>query len=291
MKITNNECLPKPFVSFAESDYEYKNKQYSVSAITRGLKQTILKRRHFDELEQDVSEMIWLLLGTAVHKVLEEAEEEDSELKEEYLKIDIGDYKLSGRFDLYNGDTKTITDYKTSSVWKVIYEDYDDYRLQLLIYAWLLRQIGIEVEKAQAILILKDHKKTRAKYKKDYPNLPVKKIEFTFTDEDFELIEQFIRIKFEKIRQYERLPDDEIPPCSPEDRWRKPDKFAVKEDGKKKACRVLDSKEDAEKWMKNNRGDYIEYRPGEDKKCKDFCLVNEYCDYYNEVVLEQEEVS
>src|SRR5690606_41136094 len=120
MIITNKLGLPKPLVDMAQSDYKYEPNEYRVTSLLKGVRETILERRHHDKIERDVSDMIWLLFGTAVHSVLEKHQEGDQEIKEARLKVPIGDYILSGQFDLYNAETKTITDYKTCSVWKVI---------------------------------------------------------------------------------------------------------------------------------------------------------------------------
>ena len=284
MKITNKLNLPTPLVDMATRDYVYKDNEYRVTSLLKGLRETILERRHFDEIEQDVSDMIWLLFGTAVHNVLESHQEGDQEIKEARLKIDIGDYVLSGQFDLYNAETKTVTDYKTCSVWKVIYGDYTDWRRQLLIYSYMLQSIGFPVEKAEIIALMKDHSKAQAERKADYPKQPVRKITFQFSDDDFTEIEQWLQDRFSEIAKIEKLPDDELPLCTPEERFNSGDKFAVMKKGRKTAMRVLDSMEDAENWMATNGGDYIETRKGEDKKCQDYCSACEFCNYYHEHV-------
>ena len=280
MIITNKLGLPQPFVEMAKRDYEYKSKQYSVTSLLRGIRETILLRRYHNDIEQDVSDMIWLLFGTAVHNVLDHQKEGEHEFKEEYLKVPIGDYTLSGRFDLYNFKDKKITDYKTCSVWKIIYGDFEDWKQQLLIYAYMLKSIGFEVNKGEVVAIMKDHSKTQAKRKADYPQLPVKKITFEFTEQDFVEIEKWLKNKFAEITIAEQLPDDELPLCTQEERFNDGDKFAVMKKGRKRAMRVLDSMEEAEKWKENNGGDFIEIRPGEDKKCADYCAANMFCSYY-----------
>ena len=284
MKITNKYGLPQAFVTMAESDYQYKDKRYSVTSILKGTREIILERRHHDKIEQDVSDMIWLLFGTAVHSILEQHEEADHELAEEYLILDLENgYKLSGRFDLYNAKTKTVTDYKTCSVWKMIYKDFEDWRTQLLIYAYMLKSIGFEVETGEIIAMMKDHSKSKAKYDPNYPQLPVEKIKFSFSDKDFEEIEVFIKERFKEIAKAEEMADDELPLCTPEQRFNSGDKFAVMKKNRKRALRVLDSMEEAEIYLANNGGDFIETRPGEDKKCNDYCRVNKFCSYYNKV--------
>ena len=284
MIITNKLGLPKPLVDMAQSDYKYAPNEYRVTSLLKGIRETILERRHHDKIERDVSDMIWLLFGTAVHSVLEKHQEGDQEIKEARLKIPIGDYILSGQFDLYNAETKTLTDYKTCSVWKVIHGEYEDWRKQLLIYSYMLQSIGFPVEKAEIIALMKDHSKSQAKIKADYPKQPVQKITFTFTEKDFAEIESWLHQRFEEIAKAEKLPDDELPLCTPEERFNNGDKFAVMRKGRKTALRVLDSMEDAENWMAANGGNFIEVRKGEDKKCMDYCSACEFCNYYKEVV-------
>ena len=71
MKITNTLQLPAPFVSLAESDeYPVAPNEYRVTSLLKGTRETILERRHGAEITRDVSDMVWLLFGTAVHWVL-----------------------------------------------------------------------------------------------------------------------------------------------------------------------------------------------------------------------------
>ena len=284
MIITNKLRLPQQLVNMAKRDYKFEPNEYRVTQLLKGIRETILERRHYHEIEQDVSDMIWLLFGTAVHSIIEHHKEADHEFKEERIKIRIGNYILSGKFDLYNAETKTITDYKTCSIWKVVNGDYEDWRRQLLIYAYMLQSIGFPVEKAEIIALMKDHSKSQAKRKSDYPEQPVRKITFTFTEKDFAEIESWLHQRFEEITKAEKLPDDELPLCTPEERFNSGDKFAVMRKGRKTALRVLDSYEKAEEWMEYNGGDYIEVRKGEDKKCQDYCSACEFCNYYKEVV-------
>ena len=92
----------------------------------QGIRESILERIA-DEIKRDVSDMIWLLFGTAVHSILERQEEGAEEIKEARIKVPVGDYILSGQFDLYDAATQTITDYKTTSVWKIIFGDFEDW--------------------------------------------------------------------------------------------------------------------------------------------------------------------
>jgi hypothetical protein len=283
MIITNKLGLPQSFVEMAKSDFTADAKTYRVTSLLKGIREAILEKRHANEIEQDVSDMIWLLFGTATHGILEKQKEQGHEIKETRVSLEIGGYTLSGQFDLYDSEAKKIVDYKTCSVWKVIFGDYQDWKRQLLIYAYMMRKIGFEVNSGEIVAIMKDHSKREAKYKAEYPKLPVTVIKFEFAEEDFAEIEVWLSARFEEIAYFETLPDDKLPVCTSEERYNSGDKFAVMKNGRKTAMRVLDNKEEAEQWMKSNGGDSIEVRPGEDKKCMDYCSACEFCNYYQQI--------
>lgn len=278
MRITNNANLPRAFVEMASRDYASEDGVYRVTALLKGIREHILERRHFSEIETDASDMIWLLLGTAAHKVLEQQIEGANELREIRLRVPVLDKVISGRFDSY--DAETIVDYKTTTVWKIIFGEYDDWRRQLLIYAWMLEKSGFPVKQGKIVAILRDHSKRDAKYKADYPDKPVKVIEFDFGAEDYAEIEQWLIERVTLISDCEKLSDDDLPVCTPEERFNSGDKYAVMKKGRKTALRVLDSEDAAREWMQNNGGDTIEKRPGEDKKCAEYCNACKFCNYW-----------
>ena len=280
MKITNKYKLPRAFVSFAESDYKYTPNRYSVSTLMNGATETVLKYRHHHRIEKDVSELIWAIFGTATHKVLEEQEISKHEKAETKIECKVNGSTISGIYDLYNSKTKKITDYKTTSVWKVINKDFEDYRLRGLIYAYILKQQGIDVDRAEFILLLKDHSKTKADVDRTYPNRPVYVYRYDITANDLIFIENFIINKLIQIKKQELLSDDELPGCSSEERWATPTKYALMEKGKKRAIKLYDIEMDAKSRLKENSKYYVEIRPGKDNKCENYCDVKDFCPYY-----------
>ncbi len=283
MKITNVLNLPAPFLDAVNREYQYKDKQYSVTSILKGTREILLQRRHDNEITQDVSDMIWLIFGSAVHQILENGKETGTQLKENKLVVEVNDYKLSGIFDLYDDSTGTVTDYKTATCWKVIFNDWEDYKKQTLAYCWMLRKIGFNAHRGEIVAVLKDWSKAKTISDTNYPKLPVYKISWEFTEKDFEEIEEYILNKFAEIKECELLPDNELPLCSPKDRWEKPTIYAVMKKGRKTALKKFEKLEDAENMLKQMDGNhYIEKRKGEDSKCKEYCSACEFCDYYKE---------
>lgn len=294
MKLTNKNNLPIQFVNAVNVDYRPTPHQYSVTTVLNSVRQTLLQRRHTEEIEDDVSNQIWAILGTAFHSLMENSKESANELKEEYLKQnlnvlheDLKDYFLSGKADLYDADQKKIVDFKTTSAFKFVKKDFEDYRLQLLMYAWLFRKIGFEVNEGEIIAVLRDWQKSKAKFDKDYPQLQVQKVNFKFTEKDFEFIEDFIKVKFLELKKYEEVPDDELPICNEEERWAEPTKYAVKKKANKTASRLHDTLEEAETHLRNLEEKYpniyeIEVREGTDKKCSEYCSACRFCKYWKE---------
>ena len=280
MKITNKLGLPTSFVDAVSGEYRYKDKQYSVTTLLKGVREAILTRRHHDELESDVADMIWLIFGSAVHKIAEQSVGNANDEKEQKLIVEIGEYKLSGIFDLYNPDTKTVTDYKTASVWKGIYKDTDDWRKQLLIYAWMLNQLGRKCNKGQIVALYKDHKKNETNY--GYPEHPVQVFEWQFSDQDFIDIEIWLKARFQEIKVAESLRDNELPLCTDDERWYRGEKWAVMEKGRKKATKLFESESEALKWVRANEIDVkyeIVKRDGVNAKCMEYCSVRHICPF------------
>jgi hypothetical protein len=286
MNYTNELNLPQPLVDAVRSNHSYKEHRYSVTEVLGGTCEAILKRRHDREITEDVSQRIWALFGTAVHEVLRKAKGTETQLQENWIsvKIDETDYELSGIFDLYDDSTGTVTDYKTAGTIKWLKHEFDDYRQQVLAYCWMLRKLGFNAKNGEIVMLLRDWSKSKARFDKDYPKHQVQKVSWSFEEADFAEIERHITAWFEAVAHQEGLADDELEPCSQEQRWHKDDKWAVTKNGVKRATRVLDSEESAETLMaeleaKTGKGHHVEFRQGEDVKCEMYCSVSEFCPF------------
>ena len=283
MKLTNRLNLPAPFVDACKQQRRYKQNRYSVTELNKGACEIVLSRRHWSEIEQDVSEMVWAIFGTAVHSILERSQETPDQLKENFIYGEFGSDTVTGIFDLYDDSTGTVSDYKTVSVWKVIYGEWEDYRRQLLCYCLLLRMMGFDARSGEIVALLKDHSKTKARRESGYPRYPVFVKRFEFTKDDFGECSEWIRKKLAAIGSAMTVPDEDLAPCSPEERWAKPDKWAVMKKGRKKALKLYDTKAEAEIHAIEADG-FVEYRKGEDGKCAEYCAVHDWCPYYKKQV-------
>ena len=289
MIITNKQNLPQAIVDALKSDYQYKDKQFSATTILQGIKSFLLMKRHQNEIEMDAADGINMILGTAVHNVFE-GHAQSEELAEEYMKVQLPNgYNISGRLDLYNIETKMLVDYKTCSIWKIKFKDFEDWKKQLLIYAWMLRKNDIPVKSARITALIKDYSKSDYKVAQlkgeYYPEAAIVNVDFEFKDSDFQEIEDWIVNRFALIEAYEKLADDEIPTCEMEERWNSGTKYAVMKGKNIRAVKVFDNKEDADKMILDIGSEYwLQERAGVDRKCQDYCNACKFCKYYKENV-------
>lgn len=288
MTITNELNLPQALVDACDVSPHNAPDTVSATTLKSGVREILLTKRHWEEMSDDVYNRIWTLFGTAVHSLLER-ESPDTFVEEKFEK-QIGKYKVTGRLDCYDMKNKIIFDYKTATVWKYKFKDFSDWKFQGLVYAWLLKQQGLEVNQCRFVAMFKDFSKTKAKTEADYPNKPVYVYQFDVTESDLEEIEQKITAKVKELEASEELADDDLPLCTDEERWAKPTTYAVMKKSRKTAIRVFDDKELAEKCLESFGSDeyYLQERKGADGKCNGYCSCCEFCSYWKEHYSESE---
>lgn len=277
MRVSNFLGLPSALVQAVSLDRHNNKGEYSATTLLKGVCETVLTNRHFDEIEVDASESIWAVFGSAVHSIFEK--QNDETFKEEQFKVPVSNSTVTGRVDSYDLENETIVDWKTASTWKVIYKDFDDWYKQGLVYAWLLKKSGLNVKRCKFIALLKDHSKSKAKTDAGYPASPVYVYQFDVTESALKEIEKFIFERVAELEAAENISDEKLTPCSEAERWATPDKWAIMKKGRKTAIKLCDSEEEANSLLAEKGGDYIEYRKGESKKCADYCNVCEWCPF------------
>ncbi len=289
MKITNKTGLPDSFLNFARDDkYTKGNADISVTTLIDSPRVRIMRDVHADKLETDVVDMIWPLFGTAVHHILESSKSTNEITIEERLFGQALGWTLSGAIDhqeLLEDGTVRITDYKVTSAWSVILGK-DEWALQQNCYAWLVKNSidgknrGRDVSSLRICAILRDWQRKKAMFDKDYPQAPIVTVELPLWSG--KKIDNYIheRITDHQDAQIMYDTEDRLPLCSPSEMWAKPDTFAVKEKGKVRAKRVLNSEEEAIEYIGDNKNLAIEFRKGERTRCEGYCSVSEYCDQF-----------
>ena len=142
----------------------------------------------------------------------------------------------------------------------------------------------MNVRHIRFIALLKDHSKTEAKRRADYPQSPVYIYEFDVLPDELTGIEALIKAKVLEVSCNADKADDEIAGCTPSERWSTDPKFAVMKEGRKTAVKVCDTEEEAlnfiEELEKDKDKHFVEERKGVDKKCEDYCPCAAFCSYY-----------
>jgi hypothetical protein len=258
---------------------KYEDGKYSVTNLIKPPQIYQLEKRYQAQIERDVSDGLWMLLGSSVHYILEKAKPENA-LKEERLEIEVGGIRVVGKPDLYTAK-ETIEDYKITSVWSFLLGEKPEWTAQLNIYAYLYEQFGFPVKKAFIHAILRDWSRSRLLQDEDYPPCPFITSEIEIWDKAIKLGFLMDRIDHHKLN--EKFEDYILTPCTPEEKWSKPTTWAVKKKGNKRASRVFESKEEADNMIGTSEISdklVIEERPGEDIRCERFCYAKEFCHQY-----------
>jgi hypothetical protein len=286
MKITNKFNVPETLVALASRDFYSKGKSdYSVTEIISPPRIQRLRRKHYDEIEQDVADMLWMLMGTALHVVAERSEVA-GHTNEERLTIGIDDIRLSGAIDLQKDDEDGITifDYKFTSAWALM-NDKPEWEQQQNIYKYLVERVKKKPVKGLKICaLIRDWSRRDAQNKPDYPQAPIQIVDIPMWT--FDRTEAFIKERVELHRDSKVSADwgEELPLCTEEERWVRQTTYAVKKDGRKTAIRVFDTQDEADALLKEmpekDKG-FIEIRKGEAVRCTgNFCGVSQWCSQY-----------
>jgi hypothetical protein len=247
-----------------------------------------LKRKHWDELTEDASSMVWSIFGTAIHNILEHGKG-DTHIVEERIHVELDGMHISGAIDLQEliEEGIILSDYKTTSAWAVMNEK-QDWHNQLNSYAYLVEKAKkIPVVKLQIVAIVRDWSRRDAATREGYPKAPIVVIDIPLWP--FAHREAYIRdrISLHGDALFEMETDGEMPECTPEECWEKPTVYALKKDGNVRAKSVHETREAADTALtaateKAKKGEkfLIEVREGDRTRCSGFCQVAPHCEQY-----------
>lgn len=281
MKVTNKYNLPNALVKAVER-HEHRKANFSVTQLLKGATEIALETMFPYKLEMDVSDMVNMMLGTAVHKLFEE-QEEVGVLNEHYMETtSFAGQTVSGTADAIDTTTRMIIDYKTCSCWKFIYKDFDDWREQIKSYLYLWwRETGELYLDGKIVAIIKDWSPTDLLRTEGYPKSPVMSISFEYTEAEIYGVGERWNNKLEEV--FKKLVSQDFGCCSKDERWAKEEKWALMKKGAKKALKLYDTEEEANEAKGEDSNLYVEYRAGKDVKCDSYCVAGAcgLCPYKN----------
>lgn len=284
-KITNLHDLPTPLVeALINDDYSRGDADISVTGLLAPPRIGALEAKYADQLTEDASDRIWLLLGKSVHAMIERSSSYGiSELR---LFTESNGWKVSGAFDHLSlreevGKNK-LNDWKVTSVWTLVYgaDRLIEWEQQLNLYVLLLHEAGYTVDEIEIIAILRDWQKSKSQ-DEEYPSQAVRTIPLTMWDLDE------TRAFLDRRVLLHQAARKKLPQCSDEDRWAKPNKWAVygltkAGTRRARATRVFDNEHNANEMAAASDSE-VEYRAGGQwTRCESYCPVSTYCSQYQE---------
>jgi hypothetical protein len=311
--ITNKHGVSDAIVNACKIDNHVTMGDISVTQLLDAPQVRILKKSC--DMEEDVTDRIWALMGTAVHYVLQlgevgireakilleaseilMAEDEDKAskwitkfVKEKYpqainpdvitektLSFTMHDMTFSGTFDRYTISRKLLEDYKNTSTYPYTNpEARKKWIGQLNVYAFLLRENGYEVDEAHITAIFRDFSAAKS-FAPGYPKKPIETFSIDLYDQEF--MRDYIG---KRILLHKEAEAGNIPPCTAKDMWATKDSFAVTTKTRKKAIKLFPKKAMAEAFLLGDGAKYagaiIQTRRGEARRCASYCPVSHVC--------------
>lgn len=217
------------------------------------------------------------LMGNGMHKALENLAPQTAIVEKRLywaFNIEGEAVVLGGKPDIiHNG---VVNDYKNilSTGRPKNNEAKEEHQKQAYINSWLAHKNGIHVDNACVEYIYRDWSPGIAERQKSYPQRANKQIAFWLPKWDE--IEKFI---IERLTLHVKAKKGERIECTDEERWKRPDAWALKKPKNIKARKLCYSSDEALKELKP--GEEIEFRKGACVRCESWCEYSTICPQHN----------
>lgn len=275
MKLTNLLSLPDPLVrAVAFSSYSKGAADFSITELCKPPRIAALERQHEADIEEDASDRLWLLLGSAGHEVLRRSAKHG--IVEERCEVELDGHKISGQTD-YAIYEETLWDFKFTSLWAVKDGPREDWVQQTNSYRWLLDKYGVPIKSLKICAIFRDWSLPESKRNSDYPKRQVAVFDLPLWE--FPATETWLR---ERIALHVAARNGQLPECTAKEVWERPTKYAVMKRGGKRAVKLYDAEPDAFAHARTVPDHSVEKRPGERPRCRDYCNAAPFCNQYKE---------
>jgi hypothetical protein len=282
MKYTNKHSLPDPVVR-ALTSYEKGEKVEGlrVTTLIDSPRVSQLRQSHAADITEDVSDMVWKVMGTAIHEVFEKAAS-NAYVSEERLSHTVDGTVISGAIDYqFESDGEIdLKDYKSTSVFSVLMGDKPEWEKQINTYAYLIRHAKkLKVRSASVVAVLRDWRKSDAERRGDYPPAPITEIKIRLWPDDEQDAYVKERVRLHRVAELEK--DFDLPACTPEEQWAKPAKWAVYKGKSKRALKLFESQNEAQVFVGQSEDRSVVERPATLTRCENnYCRVADFCDQW-----------
>lgn len=177
MKYVKGLGVPDAFYRAVVNDPYVKLGDFSATGLLQPPRAAVLLELYKDTIEVDVATRVAACIGQGVHSLLERGARPGIDLVEKRyfgnFEVDGKLYVVSAQIDLYEGDTKTLSDWKTTKAFafskKAGNGKKPEWVQQMNIQRLLMEQNGVEVKALKIIGILKDWDKRKSLTEAGYP--------------------------------------------------------------------------------------------------------------------------
>jgi hypothetical protein len=267
---------------------------YSATSLIDPPRKVQLTKRYGHLCKPTIESMIAAMIGTAVHEKMEKLLRMANVKNPDYLlersvvhPMPCGESNeftrlIAGRFDILYKE-QDLYDIKTVKTWKLIFDpDMTDWHQQQNIYAYLLRERGIEIKTVNIVAFYLDWIEANAIRDKNYPQSPI--VQYKLKLWDWKTTADYIDERLQMHFASESLEDKELPECTQEEMWERLPEFAIMKNSKaKRATKVIregtfeDALREARSMGGLGKDSFIEVRNQVRKRCEKYCKVKDYC--------------
>jgi len=206
--------------------------------------------------------------------------------REKTFTATVNGWTLSGTPD-YIEDC-TLDDYKVCRAWAVKAGAKTEWEHQANVNAWLAGQDGVHIDQLRVVAFLRDWSPFEAMKDSRYPQQEIQVLPVTRRSND--VIHSYIHARIVLHQMAMQQPDEKLPECTAEERWEKPECWAVTKIQKNgnfanRAYRLCDNEESAEtlaeEMTQKGPNQYgVVHRRGESTRCERYCSVQSFCHQY-----------
>lgn len=196
----------------------YDTDNLSVTSLPQSPRQRWLAIRHARSIIIDPISRFFALYGTMMHATLEKYAK-PGDLVEMRLGINVNGVWVHGQADLYEPDTFTLSDYKVTSTESAMYSDHYEHVCQLNVLKYIFELHGYTVNRLRNIYLYRNW--TRRDIGRDkYPEEQIQDLEVPiWTREE---VVAYLNGRVWTHMSAKSMPDDDLPYCSPKERWERP---------------------------------------------------------------------
>lgn len=220
MKYINPHNLPDAFARAVINDPYTKGKSdFSATGLQNPPRAIVLIEQFGDSIEIDVSSRVATTIGQGVHSILERARRPGIDIIEKRyfhgFLIDGVLYTVSAQIDIFETDTGTLSDWKTTKTYAFHKKagPKPEWVAQMNIGAYLMKRNGLEVKSLQIIGLLKDWDRKKSLTEEGYPKTEIMNIGIPIWDEN--KTREYIETRIRAIVQARSF----LPRCSAKETW------------------------------------------------------------------------